>query len=94
MFYQAVQLTHVLYGQLKEVAEDAEREKALKDVAEASAIKKTKAAVTTEKKAAVTEKARMSTKKKSSEIKTKLGENRVEIGKGCKSEQSAGKGVS
>ena len=57
-FYQAAQLTHVLNGWLKELSEDAEREKALKDVATVTTKEKTKAAETAEKKAAVSEKAR------------------------------------
>ena len=65
MFYQAAQLTHIFDGRLKELAKDAEREKALKDVAKASAKEKTKAAATMEKKAVASEKARVLTEKKS-----------------------------
>ena len=65
LFHQAVQLTHVLNRQPKELAE---REKALKEVVEAIAKEKTKAAATTEKKVAASEKARVSAEKKSSEL--------------------------
>ena len=83
-------MTHVLDGQLKKLAEDAKREKDLKDVAEATSKEKTKAAATTEKKAVTSEKARMSTEKRSSELEAKLGE----ISKGYNSEHGAGRGVS
>lgn len=49
-FYQAAQLTHVLDGQLKELSEDTEREKALKEVAAVIAKGKTKVAENAEKK--------------------------------------------
>ena len=68
LFHQAAQLTHVLDGRLKELAEDAKREKALKDVAEVTAKEKTKAATTAEKKAAASEKATASAEKKSLEL--------------------------
>ena len=42
LFYQATQLTHILDGRLKELAEDAMWEKALKDVAEATSKEKPK----------------------------------------------------
>ena len=79
MFYQAAQLTHVLDGRLKELAEDAEWEKALKDMAETTAKEKTKAAATVEKKVAASEKARVSTEKKSSELEAKLGETELKL---------------
>ena len=49
-FYQAAQLTHVLDGKLKELSEDTEREKALKEVAAVTAKGKTKVAENAEKK--------------------------------------------
>ena len=79
LFYQATQLTHVLDRQLKELAEDAEWEKALKDVPEAIAKEKTKAVMTAEKKAAASEKARVSTKKKSSKLEAKLGKTELRL---------------
>ena len=81
MFYQAAQLTHVLDRRLKELAEDAEWEKALKDVVKANAKEKTKVAATAEKKAAAFEKARVSEEKKSSELEAKLGETELKLAK-------------
>ena len=63
-FDQAVQLTHVLDERLKELAEDIDREKALKDVAADTAKEKGKAADVVEKKAKTIEKAQLATKKK------------------------------
>ena len=51
-----MQLTHILDERLKELTEDADREKALKDVANATAKEKGKAA---EKMAQSSEKARL-----------------------------------
>jgi len=48
--YQAAQITHVLTERMKELAEEAEQEKALKDVANATARDKGKAAEVAEKK--------------------------------------------
>ena len=79
LFYQAIQLTHILDGQLKELAEDAMWEKALKDVAKATSKGKTKAAATAEKKAVVSEKARVAAEKGSSELETKLGETELKL---------------
>ena len=42
--YQSAQMTHILSERLEELAEDAEREKALKDVANANVKEKGKAA--------------------------------------------------
>ena len=61
------------------MVEDAEREKALKDVAEATFKEKTKATVTTEKKVATSEKARMAAEKRSSELEAKLGETELKL---------------
>ena len=66
---------------MKELAKDAEREKALKDVAEANAKEKTKTAAATEKKAITSEEARALAKKRSSELKTKLGETKLKLAK-------------
>jgi len=64
---------------VKELAKDAEREKALKDVAESSAKEKTKAAATVEKKAAAFEKAKVLVKKRSSELEGRLGETELKL---------------
>ena len=49
--YQSAQITHILGERLKELTEDAEREKALKDVANANVKEKGKATEAVEKKA-------------------------------------------
>lgn len=71
--YQAEQLTHILGERLKEFIEDAEREKTLKDVANATAKEKGKATEVAEKKAQSSEKARLVAENKLAEAKTKLG---------------------
>jgi len=73
LHHQATQLAHILDGRLKDLVEDAGREKALKDVAMVTAKDKEKAAATTEKKAAVFEKASVATEKRSLELEVKLG---------------------
>ena len=66
---------------MKELAKDAEREKALKDVAEANAKEKTKAAAATEKKDVASEKARSLAEKRSLELETKLGKTELKLAK-------------
>jgi len=77
--YQAAQLAHVLDGRLKELAEDANREKSHKDVAKITTKEKTKVAATTEKKASASEKARAAVEKRSFELKVKLGETKLKL---------------
>ncbi|XP_030969636.1 uncharacterized protein LOC115989896 isoform X2 [Quercus lobata] len=79
MLQWVAQLTHILDGWLKELVEDAEREKALKDVAKVTAKEKNKAATIVEKKAATFEKAKVSTEKKSLELKTKLDKTELKL---------------
>ena len=55
---QDAQLTHILEGQVRELTEDAERERALKDAAKATSKERAKIAATVEKKAATFEKAK------------------------------------
>ncbi|KAK9987703.1 hypothetical protein SO802_027942 [Lithocarpus litseifolius] len=76
----AAQMTYILNGWLKELAEDAGREKALKDVAETTAKEKAKAAATAEKKAVVSEKARAAAERRSSELEAKLGDAELKLG--------------
>ena len=57
-------VTYILSERLKELAEDAEREKALKDVTNAMAKEKGKAAEAIEKKAQSSEKARLVAERK------------------------------
>lgn len=78
-FYQAAQLTHVLDGQLKELFEDAEKEKALKEVVELTAKEKAKAAETMEKKAVATEMARGLAEKRSADLESKLGKTELRL---------------
>ena len=78
LFYQATQLTHILDGRLKKLAEDAKWEKALKDVTEATSKEKTKATATAEK-VIVSEKARVAVEKGSSELEAKLGETELKL---------------
>ena len=70
---QAAQLTHILEGQVRELAEEVERERALKDAVEATSKVSAKIAVTTEKKVATSEKARISTEKRFSDLEAKRG---------------------
>lgn len=61
---QAAQLTHILKGRVRELAEDAERERALKDMVEVTSKEKAKATATMKKKVAVSEKARVLVEKR------------------------------
>lgn len=61
---QAAQLTHILKGRVRELAEDAERERALKDMVEVTSKEKAKATPTVKKKVFVSEKARVSVEKR------------------------------
>ena len=78
---QVAQLTHILEGQVRELAEDVERERALKDAAEAMRKEREKIAATVEKKAATSEKARVSAKKRFSNLEAKLGETELKLAK-------------
>ena len=71
--YQAAQLTHILDERLKELIEDADWEKALKDVANAMAKEKGKAIEAAKKKAQSLEKARLLAEKKLAKVEAKLG---------------------
>ena len=81
MLYQAAQLTHVLDGRLKELSEDAKREKALKEVVAATTKEKVKATEAVEKKAAAFEKARALVEKRSMELEMKLGGIELKLAK-------------
>ena len=59
LYYRAAQLVHVIQDQLKEAVEDADREKALKNVAVAIAKDKGKAAELAKKRGHTSEKARI-----------------------------------
>ena len=66
-------MTYVLDERLKELTEDADREKALKDVANATAKEKGMAVEATEKKAQSLEKARLLVEEKLTEAEDRLG---------------------
>ena len=74
--YQAAQITHMLSERMGELVDEAERERALKDVADAMARDKGKAA---KKKAQSSKKARLLAKKRSAEVETKLGETELKL---------------
>ena len=80
-FFQDAQLTHILEGRVRELAKDAGREKALKDVVVSTSKEKAKAIVTTKKKAAASKKARVLMEKKFLELKVKLGETELKLAK-------------
>ena len=61
-------MTYILSERLKELTEDAERQKALKDVTNANVKEKSKAAKVAEKKAQSLEKARLLAEKKIAEV--------------------------
>ena len=66
---------------MRELVEDAEREKALKDVVEVMSKEKAKAAAITKKKAAAYKKARVSAEKRFSDLKANLGETELKLAK-------------
>ena len=68
-----MQLAYVINERLKETAEDAEREKALKEVAIATTKDKRRAAEVAKKKAQASEKARILAEKRLMEMDVKLG---------------------
>ncbi|KAK9999238.1 hypothetical protein SO802_018841 [Lithocarpus litseifolius] len=76
----AAQMTHILDGRLKELAEDAGREKALKDVAKTAAKEKAKAVAVAEKKAMASEKAKAAVERRSMELEAKLSDAELKLG--------------
>ena len=64
---------------MKELAEDVEREKALKDVAEAVSKERAKIAATTEKKAAASKKAKVLVEKRLANLEAKVGETELKL---------------
>ena len=76
---QAAQLAHILGGWLKELADDADREKALKDMAEVTVKEKTKTTATMEKKATASKKAKVAAEKRFFELEVKLGEIKLKL---------------
>ena len=64
---------------MKELAEDVEREKAFKDVAEIASKEKAKIAMTAEKKDASSEKAKVLAKKRFADLEVKIGETELKL---------------
>lgn len=74
-------MTHVLDERMKELAEDMEREKALKDVAKDTAKEKGKLVDAVEKRAQATKNAQLVVKKKLAEAETKLASIELKLAK-------------
>ena len=74
-----MQLTHVLNKRLKELIEDAEREKALKDVAATMAKEKGKNVEAVEKRVQLAKKAWLVSEKKLNEVEVKLGSTKLKL---------------
>ena len=72
-------MTYILNRRLKELSEDVEREKALKEVAADTVNEKTKAAEAAEKKAVASEKARVLAEKRCAELEVKLGGTKLKL---------------
>ena len=64
---------------MKELAEDVEREKVLKDVAEAVSKERANIAATTEKKAAASKKAKVLAEKRLANLEAKVGETELKL---------------
>ena len=76
---QATQLTHILNRRVKELVEDAERERALKDAMEAASKERAKIAATAEKKAVVFKKAKALVEKRLADLEAKVGEIELKL---------------
>ena len=66
---------------MKELAEDVERQKALKDVAESASKERAKIAATAEKKATASEKAKVLVEKGLADLEVKMGETELKLAK-------------
>ena len=78
---QAAQLTHIFDGRVKELAEDAEQERTLKDAMEAASKERTKIAAIAEKKAAASKKAKALAEKRLADLEAKMGEIELKLAK-------------
>nr|POE99886.1 hypothetical protein CFP56_68864 [Quercus suber] len=76
---QATQLTHVVKGRLKDVQEEADKEKALKQVAKASLQEKTMGLIVMERWATTAENALELVEQKASELLSKLEEAELKL---------------
>ena len=72
-------MTYILGERLTKLTEDAEREKALKDVANDSAKEQSKAAEATEKRAQSLEKARQAVEKERAEVENRLEDAELKL---------------
>ena len=81
MCCQAAQLVYVIDDRLIEVAEDANQEKALKEVTVATAKDKGKAIEATEKRAQASEKARILAELRLTKMDVKLGSTELKLAK-------------
>ena len=79
--YQATQLTHILDERLKELVEDVEKEKALKDVAENMTKEKGKAVDVAEKRAQAAKKEWLVAEKKLAKVEAKLRGKKLKLTK-------------
>ena len=76
---QAAQLTHILNGRVKELVEDAERERALKDAMKVASKERVKITTTAEKKAVTSEKAKALAEKRLVNLEAKVGETELKL---------------
>ena len=76
---QATQLAYVIDERLREAAEDADREKALKDVVVATTKENCKATIVAEKRAQEAEKGRVLVEQKLAEMDVKLGRTEFKL---------------
>ena len=85
LHFQSAQMTHILGERLTKLAEDAKREKALKDVANDNTKEKSKATKAAKKKAQSLEKARQAAEKGKAKAKNRLESEigRRRVGKEC-----------
>ena len=72
-------MTHILNVRVKELAGDAERERALKDAAEAVSKEKAKISATAEKKAVASDKAKALAEKRLVDLEAKVGETELKL---------------
>ena len=72
-------MTHILDGWVKELAEDVEHEKALKDVVEAASKERAKIAAIAEKKPVASEKAKALAEKSLADLEAKAGEIELKL---------------
>ena len=72
-------MTHILDGRVKELVEDVEHEKALKDVVETTSKERAKIVTIAEKKDAASEKAKVLAQKRFADLVVKMGETELKL---------------